>query len=90
MPVAISRPAALRDDLPDARLFAALPAEQLRAGNGDFGRLLLRLVRGLARIAGGDLVASRGRASLWPSRARDLGWRGGYRPLSRGGPVAQR
>jgi hypothetical protein len=50
--VLISRPASLRS-LPDALLFEGIEArEEFSAG------FTLRLVRGLARIAGGDLTAS--------------------------------
>ena len=50
--ISISRPAALKG-ITDAELFGASGAE------GVDGGFSLRLARGLARIAGGDLVASR-------------------------------
>jgi hypothetical protein len=53
--VAISRPAALRD-LPDALLFEGIGGPE--ADSGFSAGFSLRLVRGLARIGGGDLVTS--------------------------------
>ena len=61
--ISVSRPSALRD-LTDAELFD-LPHEQA----GAQGSFRLRLVRGLARIAGGDLVSSRDAFSLLFPRA---------------------
>jgi len=54
--IAVSRPLALKG-VPDAELFEAT------RGSGDAG-FALRLVRGLARIAGGDLSASRDNFAL--------------------------
>jgi signal transduction histidine kinase len=51
--IAASRPAALRG-LAEDELFETIPA-----GEGRPGAFTLRLVRGLARIAGGDLVSGR-------------------------------
>jgi signal transduction histidine kinase len=48
--VSVNRPAALRG-IPDDALFG------IRAGDEALGGFTLRLVRGLARIAGGDLVS---------------------------------
>jgi hypothetical protein len=65
--VAIARPAALRG-LSDAILFGAQAGTDghAPAPNGD--SFTLRLIRGLARIAGGDLVASRaGLALVFPT-----------------------
>jgi hypothetical protein len=63
--VSMSRPAALRR-IPDALLFEGIPAT-------DDGRSLagfsLRLVRGLARIAGGDLAVSETSLALTVPRA---------------------
>ena len=53
--ILISRPDSLRD-LPDALLFEGIGNEDQMAGFS--AGFTLRLVRGLARIAGGDLVAS--------------------------------
>ena len=51
--ISLTRPAALRG-LSDAELF-----ETQRIGKGGQGSFRLRLARGLARIAGGDLVSNR-------------------------------
>jgi signal transduction histidine kinase len=60
--VLISRPAALRN-VPDTALFDASGAgEDLDAALS--GAFTLRLVRGLARIAGGDLIASAANLAL--------------------------
>jgi hypothetical protein len=56
--VSLSRPAVLRG-LTDNDLFEARPI-----GNGVQPEFTLRLVRGLARIAGGDLVSARDSFSL--------------------------
>ena len=56
--ISVTRPAALRG-FSDAELF-----EGRRAGEGPPGGFSLRLVRGLARIAGGDLTGSRDTLSL--------------------------
>jgi hypothetical protein len=61
--ISISRPSSLRD-LSDAELFE-IPRDQ----SGGQGSFRLRLVRGLARIAGGDLVSGRDAFSLLFSRA---------------------
>jgi len=54
----ISRPAALRN-LPDALLFdGVMPSEASTDASGLSAGFSLRLVRGLARIAGGDLVTT--------------------------------
>ena len=55
--VAVGRPAALRG-LSDAQLFAAGPPVANAEGKDAEDGFALRLIRGLARIAGGDLVAS--------------------------------
>ena len=60
--IAIGRPAALRS-LSDADLFETGGADGLQAG------FALRLVRGLARIAGGDLASSRDSFALVFPRA---------------------
>ena len=60
--ISISRPAALRD-VSDAELFNGA------AEHGFEGGFSLRLARGLARIAGGDLVSSRDAFSLVFPRA---------------------
>ena len=52
--ISISRPASLRS-IPDALLFEGLPAAEEGRSLAGFS---LRLVRGLARIAGGDLAVS--------------------------------
>ena len=57
--IAISRPAALR---------GMSDSEQV-GGNGRHGTFTLRLVRGLARIAGGDLVSGRDTFALVFPRA---------------------
>jgi hypothetical protein len=62
--LSISRPAALRG-LPDAKLFDAPDGVQ----EGSLAGFSLRLVRGLARIAGGDLVTSRAGLTLTFPRA---------------------
>ena len=62
--LSISRPAALRS-LPDAQLFDAPDG----AEEGLLAGFSLRLVRGLARIAGGDLVTSRAGLTLTFPRA---------------------
>ena len=68
MPLSISRPAALRG-VTDAQLFNV---RQEDVSNGSS----LRLIRGLARIAGGDLVTSpAGFTLVFP--APDLARRGG-------------
>jgi hypothetical protein len=55
---AITRPAALRG-LSDAQLFAPRPGTAEAGETAALGiGFSLRLVRGLARIAGGDLIAS--------------------------------
>ena len=56
--IAISRPAGLRGRS-DAELFEGRPASDSRQG-----AFILRLVRGLARIAGGDLVSTRDSLAL--------------------------
>ena len=61
--VSISRPQALRR-LPDSELFDVAPGR-----DGARGGFSLRLARGLARIAGGDLVSSRDSFSLVFPRA---------------------
>ena len=55
--VAVGRPAALRG-LSDAQLFAAGPPAGTGGANDGQDGFALRLIRGLARIAGGDLIAS--------------------------------
>ena len=59
--ISVGRPAALRS-IGDAELFEG-------SGNGRHGAFSLRLVRGLARIAGGDLVGSPDSFSLVFPRA---------------------
>jgi len=61
--VSISRPQAVRR-LPDSELFDVAPGR-----DGARGGFSLRLARGLARIAGGDLVSSRDSFSLVFPRA---------------------
>lgn len=55
--IAIGRPAALRG-LTEAQLFAAGPPVANAEGKDGEDGFALRLIRGLARIAGGDLIAS--------------------------------
>jgi hypothetical protein len=56
--ISISRPAAFRN-LPDGLLFdGAIALDAGGEGNGYSAGFSLRLVRGLARIGGGDLVTS--------------------------------
>ncbi len=61
--ISVSRPAALRGT-PDAELF-----EGSRGREGRQGEFSLRLARGLARIAGGDIVGSRDAFALVFPRA---------------------
>lgn len=61
--ISVSRPSALRD-LSDEELFS-IPRDQA----GGAGSFRLRLVRGLARIAGGDLLSGRDAFSLLFPRA---------------------
>ena len=79
----ISRPAALRGRRRRAIVRPA-PVAAARTSRVGIG-FALRLVRGLARIAGGDLVASRGRRSLCCFRAPDLA-RAGASALRLSGP----
>jgi hypothetical protein len=60
--ITIGRPAALRG-VGDAALF------DFKRGEEGYSRFSLRLARGLARIAGGDLVANRDSFSLVFARA---------------------
>jgi light-regulated signal transduction histidine kinase (bacteriophytochrome) len=65
--MAISRPASLRN-LSDASLFEGLASGQAEGGARSAG-FTLRLVRGLARMAGGDLVTAPGTLALLVPRA---------------------
>jgi hypothetical protein len=55
--VSITRPTALRD-LSDSLLFEGVSTSGIQAGTSLSAGFSLRLVRGLARIAGGDLTTS--------------------------------
>ena len=55
--ISISRPAAFRN-LPDALLFDGAVAPDAAAASGYSAGFSLRLVRGLARIGGGDLITT--------------------------------
>ncbi len=63
--LSISRPASLRN-IPDELLFEGIPAAE---GGGNLAGFSLRLVRGLARIAGGDLAVSATSLALVVPRA---------------------
>jgi His Kinase A (phospho-acceptor) domain len=66
--IAVARPAALRN-LSDNLLFESASAADDVSANGFPAGFMLRLVRGLARIAGGDLVTSAGSLALVFPRA---------------------